>query len=121
VEALVGGLNDADEDRIMALFAPDATVFFPLPENPVRVEGAAAIRAVFSSFCSEVRRGEAGPPFSSMRARDVNVTVTGVVAIVSFHLGGKVVASRRTLILVRHHQGWLIKHLHASNVRLNAS
>ena len=119
VGALVNALNNADDDRIMALFSPQASVFFPLPESAARVQGTASLRAAFSAFFSDVRRQGSGPPYSKLSPQDIDVTVFGDVALVTFHLSGKIVLSRRTLVLSRHESGWFIEHLHASNIRLD--
>ena len=119
VDAVVSGLEHLDADATVAPFADDATVFFPdLAGVPDRVEGKAAIRAVFQRLFDQLRKG--GTTSMTLHAQDVRVDVLGAAAVVTFHLRGAIL-SRRTFVLRRMRGAWRIVHLHASNVRLTAT
>jgi len=46
------------------------------------------------------------------------IQLLGNVAVVTFHLKGEEVVSRRTLVLQKRSGKWLIVHLHASSLSL---
>lgn len=116
VDAVVHGLETLDAEATVAPFVDDATVFFPdTAGEPARVEGKAAIRAVFARFFAELRQG--GTTSMTLRPTDVRVEVAGDAALVTFQLRGANL-SRRTFVLRRIGGAWRIIHLHASNIRL---
>ena len=116
VNAVVSGLEHLDADATVAPFADDATVFFPDSAGvPERVEGKAAIRAVFQRFFDQLRKG--GTTSMTLRAQDLRADVFGDAAIVTFHLRGAIL-SRRTFVLRRIGGVWRVVHLHASNIRV---
>ena len=116
VDAVVSGLEHLDAGATVAPFADDATVFFPdSAGEPARVEGKAAIRAIFERFFEQVRKS--GTTSMTLHAADVRVDVAGDAAVVTFHLRGGIL-SRRTFVLRRIGGTWRVIHLHASNIRL---
>ena len=112
----VDAFNDLDWDRFEASFAEDATVFFPTPEQPHRVQGRDAIIGAFKSIFESVPEREPGPPYLSIQPVDVHVRMLDESAIVTFHLAGTDQPNRRTLIFARRQGRWLIVHLHASRI-----
>jgi uncharacterized protein (TIGR02246 family) len=109
--------EDLDMPSFIECFADDATVFFPVPEPPLRFEGKPEIRAHFELVFAAIRRGADGPPYHRLPAEDLAVQLVGSeAAIVSFHLRNAERTARRTLVLKKARGGWLIAHLHASNV-----
>jgi ketosteroid isomerase-like protein len=112
-------LNRADWDALAALLAPEATIFFPLPDSPYRADGIDRCADTFRDFFEAVRSRRDGPPYTDLQPEDVRIQTYGPTAVVSFHLKNPAVCSRRTLVLERRGDRWLIVHLHASNVRLD--
>jgi uncharacterized protein (TIGR02246 family) len=120
LDEFIDALNTADLQRYAALFAPDATAFFPLAEVPLRLEDKEQITAVFGRFFAGIRHASPGPRYMNLTPVDVRVQAYGGVAIVSFHFRGGEMVSRRTLVLVRREGEWKIVHLHASNLNTEA-
>ena len=111
--------ENLDLDRVMACFAPDATVFRPLPEPPELLDGRTAIREHFSKQFSAIRRASkaTSPPYLRLPAQHLAVKIlSSNSAVVTFELVNQERIARRTLVLIGTPNGWLIQHLHASNV-----
>lgn len=110
----VSAFNALDQARFDALWADDATVFFPQPPFPIRrVDGSAEILTWFKRFMDSQRSAGKSP---GVDPKQLHIQVVGPTsAIVSFHLGEdpKAVA-RRTLVYRRDAAGWRIVHLHGS-------
>ncbi len=121
LDEFIDALNTADLPRYVALFAPDATAFFPLAEVPLRLESKEQIAAVFGRFFEGVRRSGPGPRYLNLAPADVRLQLYGGAAVVSFHFKGGEMTSRRTLVLAKRDGKWSIVHLHASNLGLAAS
>jgi len=127
--AFIDTLNTADSETMLALFAPDATVFVPLADSPARVRGKEHIARVFEPLFSQLRESGEGPKYMNLIPRDTNVQINGDTAVVTFHLGEvpdepldqPYSFSRRTLVLSRLAGRWLVCHLHASNILIPAS
>lgn len=118
VDEFVDALNTADLVRYVALFAPDATAFFPLAPLYLRLEDKDQVIKVFTVFFQSLRNGKTGPPYMNLVPEDLKVQRYGNTAVVTFHFKGKDQVSRRTLVL-RHEGGkWLIVHMHASGLTL---
>jgi ketosteroid isomerase-like protein len=114
--------EDLDIQQFIACFADDATVFFPIPEPPERVQGKQAIQQRFEQVFASIRRSaKSGPPFHHLVPEDLSIQLMpGKSAIVSFHLRNGERIGRRTLVLTNTNGQWLIVHLHASNVSIGA-
>jgi len=112
----LANFENLDLPAFIDCFADDATVFFPAPEPPERVNGKAAIRARFEQVFAGIRQGASGgPPYHRLEAQDLQIQMVGSdAAIVSFHLRNTERIARRTLVLHRTRGTWLIVHLHAS-------
>jgi uncharacterized protein (TIGR02246 family) len=109
--------EDLDMKQFIACFADDATVFFPMPEPPERVEGKQAIQQRFEQVFASIRsNAKSGPPFHHLTPDDLLIQLTpGRTAVVSFHLRNEERIARRTFVLTNINGQWLIFHLHASN------
>ncbi len=115
-DALIEALDAADLERFTSLFAPDATMFFPLAPLTDRLENKEQITKVFGAFFESVRRGKSGPPYMTLVPQDARIQLYGSAAIVSFHFQGPDLVSRRTLVLRKDGGKWLIVHMHASGI-----
>lgn len=108
--------NALDQARFDALWAEEATAFFPYAPFPIRrVDGRAEVLAWFKRFMDSQRAAGKSP---GVDLKDLRVQMAGADgAVVSFHLGNDPKsAARRTLIYRRDADGWRIVHLHASVV-----
>jgi ketosteroid isomerase-like protein len=108
--ALVDAIGRGDAAAATALFADDATVFFPVDAAPLRADGKAAIGEVFAKL---LKPGNGVPP----PPEDLRVQQRDDMAVVTFQMRNPHVTSRRTVVLERRGGRWLIVHLHGSNVR----
>ncbi|HEX2832371.1 MAG TPA: nuclear transport factor 2 family protein [Thermoanaerobaculia bacterium] len=116
VEAFLAALNDADP-KITALFTDDATIFFPMNDQPLRADGRAEIEAAFTGLFAQMAnaKGKGMPAPEGLR-----VDLLGEdAAIVTFQTTNPNVTSRRTFVLRRAGGVWKIVHLHGSNIRKN--
>ena len=118
VAEFVRAFENLDWERFRAAFADDATVFFPLPEPPQRFSGRAAVEAQFARVFEAIRRqSSGGPPYHRLPPVDLRIALLGpTTALVTFELRNTERVGRRTLVLHRESDRWLITHLHASNV-----
>lgn len=112
VQTFIKANETRDLELIVSTFADDATVFFP-GEPQTRVTGKENIRHVFAALFQQ-RAG-----VISIKPTDVVVQLFGDIAIVTAHLERPATApgtSRRTFVLRRTGDRWLIVHHHASNM-----
>jgi len=93
-------------------FYNDATAFFPIAHRTTFLDGKAEIDEAFSNVISKIHT--AGINSIRLDLEDVKVQRFGDAAIATFHIRDGDL-SRRTLVLRRSHDDWLIQHLHASN------
>ena len=104
--------------QFIACFADHATVFFPMPASPERVQDKQAIQQRFEDVFASIRStAKSGPPFHHLVPEDLSIQLMPAqTAVVSFHLKNEERIGRRTLVLTNTNGRWLIIHLHASNV-----
>lgn len=114
VEAFLAALNDADPN-VVALFADDATIFFPMNDKPLRANGRAEIEAAFTGLFAQMAnaKGKGMPAPEQLRVDMLGENA----AIVTFQTTNPNVMSRRTFVLRREGGEWKIVHLHGSNIR----
>ena len=117
VTRFLTAFENIDMPTFIACFADDATVFFPAPEPADRFDGKPAIAQHFSKVFAAIRASASGgPPYHELQPQDLQVTLLGPhAALVTFHLRNSQRIARRTLVLVKVNDRWLIQHLHASN------
>ena len=113
--AFVRAFNDLDWPAFEAAWAEDATAFFPNGLADARLEGRPDIIARFREIFADVPDERPGPPYLSIRPRDLRVQIAGDGAVVSFHLGDSSTPNRRTVVFAKREGRWLIVHLHASS------
>jgi hypothetical protein len=115
LDSFMDALCGADIDRLQVLFAPDATVFFPLPALPLRLENKEQAVQAFGAFFAAVRREGTGPRYMNLVPEDVRIQRFGTTAVVTFQIKGAAMISRRSLVVHKQGAGWMIVHLHGSN------
>ena len=111
----VKNLNDLDLEPFIENFASDATIFYPRNSFPIeRVSGKESIKNEFRTFFDKVRGNRTEPPFLSISPMDKELKVYNNIAVVSLHFKLGEEFHRRTIILEKRNNKWLITHLHAS-------
>ncbi|HYO76932.1 MAG TPA: nuclear transport factor 2 family protein, partial [Thermoanaerobaculia bacterium] len=110
VNAFLAALDEGDA-AIADLFTDDATVFLPMNNQPLRVNGREEIRTAFAALFGPGYRGGLPKP------QDLQVQELGEAAVVTFQMVNPNVTSRRTFVLRREAGRWRIAHLHGSNIR----
>jgi ketosteroid isomerase-like protein len=121
VRSFLLAFENLDMQQFVACFADNATVFFPMPEPPERVEGKQAIKQRFEKVFASIRStAKSGPPFHHLASEDLTIQMMpGQTAVVSFHLRNSERIARRTLVLINTNGQWRILHLHASNAPID--
>ena len=67
--------EDLDIQQFVVCFADDASVFFPVPEPPERVNGKHAIQQRFERVFASIRStAKSGPPFHHLTAEELDST-----------------------------------------------
>lgn len=103
-------------------FSEDATLFFPMPWSPDRVDGRAAIRDAQAKEFARARKrfaeaGKTTPPFLNLVALDMHVQKVGAhVAVVTWHVDRGTHLGRRTAVVHKTDGRWQIASFHASNM-----
>ena len=111
----ITAFSKLDLDGMMMCFANNATAFFPIAHQATFLDGKEEIVEAFANVISKIRaKGLNG---IKLDLEDVNIQRFGDAAIATFHIRDGDL-SRRTLVLRRLHDDWLIQHLHASNAPL---
>jgi ketosteroid isomerase-like protein len=110
--------EDLDWERFRAVFADDATVYFPTPEPPQRFVGRVAVEGRFRRVFDAIRAAApSGPPYQHLPPVDLRIEMLGAsAALVTFEFRNVERVGRRTLVWRREGGDWRIVHLHASNV-----
>lgn len=117
VRTFIQANETANLDLIVSTFAEEATAFMPGGDAPYRLTGKPQIRAGFAALF----KGRTGPITITPAA--VNAQMFGDMAIVTAHLRPipptpiteRISFARRTFVVRRVSDTWLIVHLHASN------
>ena len=110
-EGYMKALNALDLDAMSAYFADDITAFVPLAQAD-RVQGKAAVVRIFRNFVDRVKPST---PNLNIVPEDVEVVVSGDLALVSFNVREPAATRRRTTVFARYGDRWLIRHFHASD------
>lgn len=114
----INAFSRLDLDEMMSCYADDATAFFPIAHRTTFLDGKEEIRKAFSEVISKVHA--AGLESLKMEPEDVKIQKLGDTAIATFQIRDDDL-SRRTLVLRRDQDYWIIQHLHASNAPLEES
>jgi ketosteroid isomerase-like protein len=104
-----------DLEVMMTCFTDDATSFLPIAHRTTFLDGKDEIGDAFAKVLSKMRA--AGLDSINLEIEDIKIQRFGDAAIATFHIRDGDL-SRRTLVLRRVHDDWLIQHLHASNAPL---
>lgn len=122
VQDWLAAFNDLDEERFIAFFSPEATVFAPAlqggPATGKRVEPSELKRYWAQTFRDlRQRSSRTGPPYLTIKATDLRIDrIADDGAVITFHLDASDEPGRRTIVWRREPGGWRILHLHASRL-----
>ena len=86
--AFLTAFDQLDWEPFSSFIAPDATVFMPFANVQRRLEGKAAIEAVFADFFARVRQERSGPSYLDIRPVDLDIHLLGDSALVKLENGG---------------------------------
>ena len=108
----IDALNALDLAGMTSLFADDITAFVPTAQ-PDRVNGKAAVTAIYRTY---VDRARAGGPTGRTAPEDLTVEATGDLGVVTFNVrDSSGTVRRRTFVFRRAGGVWRISHFHASD------
>jgi ketosteroid isomerase-like protein len=104
-------------ENMMTCFSNNATSFFPIAHQTTILVGKNEICKAFANVINKIR----ATGLSSIKLKPENIKIQdyGEIAIATFHIKNRNL-NRRTLVLRRTQDFWLIQHLHASNAPLEA-
>jgi len=122
VHGFLRTFENLDMPSFIGCFAEDATVFFALPEAPMRFDSKPAIQAQFQQVFDGIRRssGSSNAPFHRLITENLQIQpIDDQVAVVTFHTRNAEQIARHTLVFQKRSYRWLITHLHASNVAIS--
>jgi len=114
IDAFTTSFNALDHEALCALFAEGATTYWPYPPGG-RVAGRSEIGEFLQRLMSDLRAR--GIERLDLRPLDLHVATGSDLSVADFSVAmpdGRL--GRRTIALHRTEDGWLISHLHASNV-----
>jgi len=117
LHGFVHALEYLDADHLQNFFGKNATVFFP-PSALVagRVQGIDSIMAVFKRFFERVKQTKTGPHYLEIDPEKIKIDIEGNVAIATFELSDNDGLSRRSVVMIKEKDKWIILHLHASKI-----
>lgn len=124
LDDFLAAFERGDKEAMLAAFADDA-VTFPRtimgPQSDVSLDRDAyrrvsGIDPQMLALIDRLVAATARPPYLDIEPRDLDIRVSGDMALATFHLVGEYSLGRRTFVLVRRDETWKILHLHASNV-----
>ena len=113
----VGAFSNLKWEKFTACFADDATAFFPPSAKfPYRANNKKEIENIFSLVFENAKKQKQSAPYIIIQPKDVKIQMVGTIAIVTFLLNDPGMLGRRTIVLQKMDDEWLIIHLHASGV-----
>ena len=115
LNCFVKAFEALDLDGMMNCFSEDATSFFPVNHYPSRLNSKQEITDRFEHVLGKIKA--AGLSRISLPIQDLDIVNYGEIALATFHILDNDM-SRRSILLKKEWDGWLISHLHASNAPL---
>lgn len=121
VQGFLAAFRNLSWDSFLGAFDNGATVFFPFAGLPRRASGIEEIAAGFTPLFESLRNQHpAGPPYLPLVPLDLRMTVSGHMALITFHIDDsadeRATLCRRTMVWIDDGSQWRILHLHASNM-----
>jgi len=119
MNSFVDAFSNLKWDKFSAFFADDATAFFPpSARDPYRANNKQEILNIFRKVFDHAQQQNATNPHIVIEPLDLRIQLAGTTAIVTFTLKDPDLFGRRTIVLKKVDDQWLILHLHASGVAL---
>lgn len=117
INQFVHAFSNLEWEKFDSFFANDATAFFPPSARfPYRANNKQEIEKIFKGVFEHAKENKSAPPYIVIEPKDVKIQMVGPIAIVSFILNDPGMLGRRTIVLKKENEHWLIIHLHASGV-----
>jgi ketosteroid isomerase-like protein len=119
MSAFVDAFSNLKWEKFSAFFADDATAFFPPSARmPYRANNKQEVLNIFKKVFEHAQKQNAAAPHIVIEPLDMMTQLAGSTAIVTFTLKDPDLFGRRTIVLKKDSDRWLIIHLHASGVAL---
>lgn len=117
LNGFVDAFSNLNWKRFSDCFADDATAFFPPSAKfPSRANNKEEIETIFKKVFDNARKQKSAPPYIIIEPKDIKIQIIDKIAIVTFVLNDPDLFGRRTIVLTKENDTWLIIHLHASGV-----
>ena len=118
--SFIQAFEAGDIESMKRAFSPDATSFpRSAARRPTASERARRTRGIDPEMVVAIDAAKAAgiqPPYFGIEPRDLDIRVSGDMALATFHLERDGELGRRTFVLRREDDSWKILHVHASNV-----
>ena len=119
MQVFVDAFTNLNWPVFSSCFADDVTAFFPpSARSPYRANGKAEVLGIFQHVFEHAHTQKSAPPYLVIEPKEMRIQMMGTVAIVTFMLNDPDLFGRRTLVVKKLGDKWLIVHLHASGVPL---
>ncbi len=109
-----------DVESMKRAFSADATTFPRAAARQLAAsDRARRTKGIDPEMLTAIEAAKASgiePPYFGIEPRDLDIHVSGDMALATFHLNQDGVLGRRTFVLRRDSKAWKILHVHASNV-----
>lgn len=115
LEKFVEAFESLNLEGMMERYAEEATSFFPVRHYASWINGKDEIRHQFEKVIGKIKR--AGLESISLPVQDLQISEHNGNALATFQILDDSL-SRRTIVLRKKADNWLIVHLHASNAPL---
>ena len=119
MNAIVDAFSNLRWEKFSGFFADDATAFFPPSARmPYRANNKQEVLNIFKKVFESAQKQNPSAPHIAIEPLDTMIQLAGTTAIVTFTLNDPNLFGRRTIVLRKDNDRWLIIHLHASGVAL---
>ena len=117
INEFVDAFSNLKWEKFTACFADNATAFFPPSAKfPYRANNKNEIEKIFSAVFANAKKQKHSAPYIIIQPKDVKIQMFNDVAIVTFLLNDVSMLGRRTIVMEKINNDWLIVHLHASGI-----
>lgn len=117
INTFVDAFSNLKWEKFENCWADEATAFFPPSARfPYRADNKQEVLRIFKNVFENARKQRPAPPYIIIQPLDRKIQMAGTTAIVTFTLNDPNLFGRRTLVLKKEGDKWLIIHLHASGI-----
>jgi len=119
MNTFVDAFSNLKWEKFTDCWAEEATAFFPPSARfPYRAGNKQEVLHIFQNVFENARKKKSSPPYIIIEPLDMRIQMAGTTAIVTFTLDDPDLLGRRTLVLKKEGDKWLIIHLHASGITI---